>query len=81
MIEVEELFGKTIPAEIKNPFNAKYIENIHMSCYRGVIDRKLRFCGDVEFKNADTEGRQKFEASNFSELFMKIMRFCRSLEQ
>ena len=78
---MEQLFGKTIPSVVKDPFNSNCIETISMRCERSLFDKnKLIFRGYVEFKNNNTEGKQRFEASNLGELYMKIAEFCKSLE-
>lgn len=77
---MDKLFGKTMPSLVKDPFSAKYIEAISMRCYREMFTKKLAFIGYVEFKNNETEGKQKFTASNFNELYMKIADFCKSIE-
>lgn len=77
---MEQLFGKTIPSVISNPFDATCIECISLRCYRNPIDGKHVFKGYVEFKNDRTEGKQNFTASNLGELYIKIAEFCKSLE-
>ena len=77
---MEQLFGKTNPSLVKDPFNAKFIESVSMRCYRAMFTRKLEFVGYVEFKNGETEGKQRFTACNFSELYTKIANFCKSIE-
>ena len=77
---MEQLFGKTQPSVVKNPFGAKCIETINMRCYRHLFGYGFEFRGYVEFKNGETEGTQKFTASNLGELYTKIAEFCKSLE-
>lgn len=79
---MEQLFGKTIPSLVKDPFDAKCIELISMTAGRAWFgkERPFKFRGRVEFKNDKTEGVQHFEASNFGELYEKIAEFCKSLE-
>lgn len=77
---MEQLFGKTTPSLVKDPFNARFIETVSMRCDRNVFTKELEFRGYVEFRNGETEGTQRFKACNFSELYMKIAEFCQSLE-
>lgn len=77
---MEQLFGKTIPSAINNPFNATCIETISLRGFRKLIDGEFIFKGYVEFKNDRTEGKQNFTASNLGELYIKIAEFCKSLE-
>jgi hypothetical protein len=80
---MKELFGKTIPSEIKDPFNAKCIELISLRAERSWFgkERSFHFYGYVNFTNGNTEGTQRFEANNLSELFTKVAEFCASLER
>jgi len=79
---MEQLFGKTIPSLVKDPFDAKCIEVISMTAERAWLgkERPFHFRGRVGFKNDKTEGVQRFEASNLGELYEKIAEFCKSLE-
>ena len=79
---MEQLFGKTIPSLVKDPFDAKCIEKISMTAERAWFgkERPFSFRGRVEFVNNKTEGAQRFEASNLGELYEKIAEFCKSLE-
>jgi hypothetical protein len=77
---MEQLFGKTIPSLVKDPFDATCIESISIRCDRSLINRRFIFNGYVEFKNDKTEGKQRFTASNLGELYIKIAEFCKSLE-
>ena len=47
----QQLFGKTIPSVVKDPFDAKYIETISMICSRGIFSGVYKFHGYIEFKN------------------------------
>lgn len=79
---MKQLFGKTIPSLVKDPFDAKCIEVISMTAERSWFgeERPFKFMGRVAFKNGKTEGTQRFEASNLGELYEKIAEFCKSLE-
>ena len=75
-----KLFGDTSAVSvIKDPFCSENIESITLRTYRNWFERGFTTSGTVEFKNGNTEGKQQFEASNLSELFMKIYKFCQSL--
>lgn len=78
---MEQLFGKTIPSVVEDPFNAECIDGIVLRCYRDLLDEeKLVFRGHVDFKKNNTEGTQRFTANNLGELYTKIAEFCKSLE-
>lgn len=74
------LFGKTIPSVVKDPFDSKWIESISMRCDKDVFTGKFDFYGYVQFKNDKTEGKQRFTAGNLGELYTKIAEFCESLK-
>lgn len=78
---MEQLFGKTIPSEIKNPFLSKHIQEIGMHAAKNPFydEADFKFFGFVQFKNGQTEGTQRFRANNFGELYEKIANFCISL--
>jgi len=73
------LFGKTVPSVVKDPFDSKCIKTISMICDKDIFTEKFDFYGYVEFKNDNTEGKQRFTAGNLGELYMKIAEFCESL--
>ncbi len=77
---MKQLFGKTIPSVINNPFDTTYIETISLRCDRSIINGRFMFNGYVEFKNGKTEGKQRFTASNLGELYVRIAEFCKTLE-
>lgn len=74
------LFGKTIPSVVKDPFDSRCIKVISMRCDKNAFTGKFDFYGYVEFKNDNTEGKQRFTAGDLGELYMKIAEFCKSLE-
>lgn len=87
-VEVVQLFGEKCNrvSIINDPFSSiQNIDQINMHFYR----RKALFSdkevvsviGDVHFVNGKTEGAQKFEANNLTELFEKIRDFCLSFKE
>lgn len=44
------------------------------------VDGEFNIYGSVEFKNGNTEGKQRFRANSLGELFEKIAKFCMSLQ-
>jgi hypothetical protein len=78
---MEELFGRTVPSVIKDPFDACCINQIAMFAIKSSIYGTFSFSGSVKFKNGSTEGTQNFEANNLGELYMKVAEFCQSLER
>lgn len=80
MLNNNKLFGNTSAISVINdPFYSKNIESITLRTYKKWFGEGFTTSGTVEFKNGNTEGKQQFEASNLSELFMKIYEFCQSL--
>lgn len=71
---------------INDPFSSiKNIDRIRMNYVRRksmFTDNEVTWIdGSVHFVNGKTEGEQKFEASNLTELFEKIRDFCLSFEE
>jgi hypothetical protein len=78
---MEELFGKSMPSVIKDPFYGEHISAIHMHANKSVFSGLFTFTASVEFRNGDTEGRQEFRADNLGGLYQKVVDFCMSLEK
>jgi len=79
---MKQLFGDTMPSSIKYPFSYENIKGISMSAQRNpfTVDGEFNIYGSVEFKNGNTEGKQRFRANSLGELFEKIAKFCMSLQ-
>lgn len=67
-----------LPSEIKNPFSMENVEEIHLHCSK-LFGDKFHFWGNVQFKNGDTTGTQKFDGDGLGDVFMKIQKFCEKL--
>lgn len=76
---MKELFGKTLPSVIENPFSKDCITNVSMRASKNLFNETFYFRGSVEFKKGNTTGEQKFEADSFDELYIKIANFCKTL--
>ena len=78
---IENVLGNNpLPSVIENPFNVENIEGIHIFYGKYAISRKPYFMGKVCFKKGNTTGEQCFEGSNLSDVFIKIMNFCKELD-
>lgn len=64
-----------------NPFKQDNITRINFVYRRFNIfgDEVNDFHANIEFKNGNTEGTHKIEASTFSELYQKVMDFCEGI--
>lgn len=77
----KELFGKDpLPSVIENPFDVKNIEGIHIYYGKYTISGRPYFTGKVQFKKGNTRGEQSFDGDNLSDVFIKVMNFCKELE-
>lgn len=78
----QKLFGKgPLPSVIENPFNIENIEGIQIFYGKYLISRKPYFNGKVQFKKGNTRGEQNFDGNDLSDVFNKIMNFCKELER
>jgi len=76
----KELFGKDpLPSVIENPFDVKSIESIHIYYGKYPISERPYFSGKVQFKKGNTKGEQSFDGDNLSDVFIKVMNFCKEL--
>jgi len=66
---------------LKDPFFTDKIERIMVVTTKGIFDGKPYSYGTVEFKNGDTKGEQKFEATSFDEVCIKIKEFLETLKK
>lgn len=60
---------------VKDPFNKYMVTSVwihHMSTSPG-------WSGSIEFKNGDTEGKQKFNEKEFNDLVLKMRHFIDTL--
>lgn len=75
-----ELFGNDLPSEIKNPFKFECIEGIHIHYGKYPFSGKPYFDATIEFKQGNTNGSQKIEGKDLTDVFIKVMEFCKSLD-
>jgi hypothetical protein len=66
-------------ADFKDPFSSKKIENIWFHISKKWRTNEPSFTASVEFKNGNTEGKQKFEADSFPALVKKVEDFTKNL--
>lgn len=78
-METKELFGKTLPTDVQNPFQKECITYISLTAHPKLFSNEWAFKGFVEFKCGNTEGRQEFKGNNLAEVYNKILNFCLSL--
>lgn len=76
---MKELFEKTVPSVIENPFSKDCITCVSMRASKSLLDETFYFRGSVEFKKGNTTGEQKFDADSFDELYIEIANFCKTL--
>lgn len=62
---------------LNDPFKSDKIEGVYIwvKKWRGAFE----FSGHIEFKNCDTEGKQKFTADDFQSLVQKMESFIKTL--
>ncbi len=77
---LDEIPEDNIPSIIQDPFAKNKIHGISIHASKSIIDDSFSFRGNVEFKNGNTEGCQKFTGSSMDDLYLKISIFCKSLE-
>lgn len=53
---MKELFGKTLPSVIENPFSKDCITNVLMRASKSLVYETFYFRGSVEFKKGNTTG-------------------------
>lgn len=80
-MELLKSFGEEkLPSVIKDPFSKINIEGISVfyskSCF---YPYKMEARGYVDFKNGQTEGKQKFEGETFDEVVLKIKSMMENL--
>ena len=71
--------SSSIPSIINDPFSKSKIIAINMHMSKKVFNDGFYFVGSVEFKNGNTEGKQKFEKESFDDLYLSISEFVKSL--
>lgn len=76
---MKEIMGEQLPSIVENPFKKDCITNIRMFAGRSLFDNNWYFRGNVEFRNGNTKGEQKFEKNSFDELYIAIANFCKTL--
>jgi hypothetical protein len=69
---------KSLPAELKNPFNPDYVTDITIYTSKDLWG-KWSAHGSVEFKKGNTSGKQKFEGTDLIDVLKKIYTFINNL--
>ena len=77
-MDTKDIIGYDGVSIINNPFLPHCIDAIHMTALR--LSKGMVFYGDVEFKNGNTTGTQKFEGKDLADLFNQIATFCTNLK-
>lgn len=77
----KDIFGNfNLPSCIVNPFDIKNITDIMIIYGRSPLRGIPYFTGKVKFKNGNTNGEQSFDGENLVDVFIKVMNFCKELE-
>lgn len=79
MKQLEQIFGK-LPNEISNAFSLKYISGIHIHANKSIFSDGFSYSANVEFKRNNTKATQHIEGDNLTDVFMKVMNFCKRLD-
>jgi broad specificity phosphatase PhoE len=66
---------------IKDPFNMRSLEGLHIHAYRNSFDGNWKYYANVEFKNGSTDGSQKLEGENLADIALKVEKFIEYLEK
>lgn len=66
-------------SEYKNPFSSDKVDAINFFINKGIFDGKISYKSYIKFKNGNSSGEQKIEASDFNELVKKTDEFIKSL--
>ena len=77
---LEKYFGRKEINPVKNPFNMRHIERISMFMLKSMFTGEFSFEATVSFKNGSTSGSQEITGTDFSDLFQKVIDFCKTLE-
>lgn len=79
-METKELFGKTLPTDIQNPFLKECITYVSITARTHLFDEnEWIFEGVVKFKQGNTSGEQRFKGDNLADVYMRVMNFCMAL--
>lgn len=75
-----EFFKSKSLSIVKDPFNKDSLERVWIDISKDLFNKQIvRHTATVEFKNADTEGKQKFKADNLQDLLEQIDNFIKTL--
>ena len=77
-----KLTSKSDLSVLKNPFKAKCVSRVYLSCGSSCIGgdiSKAKWKGSVSFRNGDTGGVQNFEHENFDVIVKQIHSFIETL--
>lgn len=70
--------SEKMPSILNDPFGKTFIKRVYVSF--GVFNQKWNAYGEVEFKNGNTVGQQKFDGDTFDEVVQKIKLFISTLD-
>lgn len=73
-------FGKNKVSPVKNPFAKSQITDVFIRAYKSPWRDTWTFYSTVEFKNGDTEGKQKIIGESMNDVIAKTDAFVTSLE-
>ena len=65
-------------SQVNNPFQKDCITAIHLHAMK-TFSGKVSCVGTVCFENGDTKGEQKLEGSDMTDLFLRVVNFCKNI--
>lgn len=75
MLNIES--KNNLPANFKDPFKESKVACLHIHFYQGTGVNP--WSSSIEFKNGNTEGKQKFEGNNLADLVNEMTEFVKKL--
>jgi hypothetical protein len=76
---IDNMGNAKMPSTLKDPFNKTSVRDISVWVRDAWGNGKFTAHGSVEFKNGETEGKQKFTGATFDEVVLKIKMFLSDL--
>lgn len=78
---LEKYLGRQKLSIVNDPFKVSKVTSVYVRYSESVFGGNWGANGDVEFKNGNTEGRQKFEGETFDEVVVQIKAFIQTLDK
>ncbi len=77
---LDEIPIDKLPSIIQDPFGKNKIISIQINAYKSFFDGTFNFYSLIEFKNGNTEGKQKIVGTSMDDVYLKTANFVKSLE-